>query len=59
MNSFGKLFSVSLYGESHGSSVGVLITGARAGIKIDYDLINEMLEEENLIILVQRKDKKR
>lgn len=44
MNCFGKLFSVSLYGESHGSSVGVLITGAKPGIKVDYDLINLMLE---------------
>jgi chorismate synthase len=59
MNSFGKLFSVSLYGESHGSSVGVLITGARAGIKIDYDLINEMLERRkpNYLGSTERKEK--
>lgn len=44
MNSIGKLFNVALYGESHGPSIGVLITGAKPGIKIDYNLIDEMLE---------------
>lgn len=44
MNSFGKLFSISLFGESHGNSTGVLITGIKPGIKVDYELINDMLE---------------
>lgn len=59
MNSFGKLFSISLYGESHGSSVGVLITGTKPGIKVDYDLINEMLERRkpNYLGSTPRKEK--
>ncbi|MCK4922341.1 MAG: chorismate synthase [Bacteroidales bacterium] len=32
MNSFGRLFRVSIYGESHGNSVGVLIDGCPAGL---------------------------
>lgn len=44
MNSIGKLFNVSLYGESHGTSIGVLIKGAKPGIKVNYNLIHEMLE---------------
>ncbi|MCK5059039.1 MAG: chorismate synthase, partial [Candidatus Aminicenantes bacterium] len=32
MNSFGKLFRVSIYGESHGKEVGILIDGCPAGI---------------------------
>jgi len=32
MNSFGRLFKVSVYGESHGNSVGVIIDGCPAGI---------------------------
>jgi len=32
MNSFGKLFRVSIFGESHGESVGIVIDGAPAGI---------------------------
>lgn len=44
MNSFGKLFKVQVYGESHGPSVGVLISGIKPGLKVDYKLIDEMLE---------------
>ena len=35
MNGFGKLFNVNIYGESHNKSVGVLIDGIPAGIKLD------------------------
>ncbi|MGL4868176.1 MAG: chorismate synthase, partial [Cetobacterium sp.] len=35
MNSFGSLFRVHIYGESHGSGVGILIDGIPAGIKLD------------------------
>lgn len=41
MNSFGRLFRVSIYGESHGSSVGVILDGVPAGIKLnesDFDI---------------------
>jgi chorismate synthase len=34
MNSFGKLFSVSIFGESHGESVGIVIGGCPAGIPL-------------------------
>jgi len=43
MNSFGRIFRVSIFGESHGPSVGVLIDGCPAGIKIsDSDFIKEI-----------------
>lgn len=35
MNSFGRRFRVSLFGESHGVGVGVLIDGAPPGLTID------------------------
>ena len=35
MNEFGKLFKVNIYGESHNTSVGVLIDGIPAGISLD------------------------
>lgn len=35
MNTYGKLFKVSIFGESHGTLVGVLIDGVPAGIKLD------------------------
>lgn len=34
MNSFGKLFRVSIFGESHGESVGIVIDGCPAGIPL-------------------------
>ena len=34
MNHVGKLFQVNIYGESHGSSVGVLLDGIPAGIPL-------------------------
>lgn len=34
MNSFGRIFRISIYGESHGASVGILIDGCPAGIPL-------------------------
>ncbi len=38
-NSFGKIFRVTTYGESHGVATGGVIDGCPAGIAIDIDLI--------------------
>ncbi|MEJ7914352.1 MAG: chorismate synthase, partial [Chitinophagaceae bacterium] len=34
MNSFGKLFGVTIFGESHGPSVGINIDGCPAGVSL-------------------------
>jgi chorismate synthase len=34
MNSFGKLFKISIFGESHGESVGIVVDGTPAGIPL-------------------------
>lgn len=34
MNSFGRLFRVSIFGESHGESVGIVIDGCPAGLSL-------------------------
>jgi chorismate synthase len=34
MNSFGRIFRVSIFGESHGASVGIVIDGCPAGIAV-------------------------
>ncbi|MEI9808094.1 MAG: chorismate synthase [Bacteroidota bacterium] len=34
MNSFGRIFRVSVFGESHGESVGVIIDGCPAGLSL-------------------------
>ncbi len=37
MNSFGKLFRVSIFGESHGECVGITIDGCPAGLSLAED----------------------
>ncbi|HUS87039.1 MAG TPA: chorismate synthase [Bacteroidales bacterium] len=44
MNTFGQLFRVSIFGESHGPGVGVLIDGCPPGIEIIPD---EMMHQLN------------
>jgi len=34
VNSFGQLFSIKIFGESHGESVGILIDGCPAGLSL-------------------------
>ncbi|HUR65854.1 MAG TPA: chorismate synthase [Chitinophagaceae bacterium] len=34
MNSFGRIFRISIFGESHGESVGVVIDGCPAGLSL-------------------------
>jgi len=34
-SSFGSKFTVTTFGESHGTALGVVIDGVPAGIKID------------------------
>ena len=42
-NTFGTLFQVTTFGESHGPALGVTIDGFPAGLKFDIDFIqNEM-----------------
>ena len=36
MNSFGKLFRISIFGESHGESVGIVIDGCPAGLPLKH-----------------------
>lgn len=42
-NSFGQIFRITTWGESHGKAIGVVIDGCPAGIEINDDEINAML----------------
>ena len=35
MNSFGRIFRVSIFGESHGTSVGIIIDGCPSGLSLN------------------------
>ena len=43
-NSFGKIFKISTFGESHGKAIGVIIDGCPAGININEEIIQKDLE---------------
>ncbi len=42
-NSFGKIFRITTWGESHGNSIGVVIDGCPPGIEISLDFIQHEL----------------
>lgn len=42
-NSFGKLFRITTWGESHGKAIGVVIDGCPSGIEISEEEINQQL----------------
>ncbi len=42
-NSFGKLFTITTWGESHGKAIGVVIDGCPAGVAISEEEINQAL----------------
>jgi len=44
VNSYGKLFQVTLYGESHQPAIGVVVDGMPAGTVINLDLITSDLK---------------
>ena len=43
-SSFGKIFRVSTFGESHGGAVGVILDGCPPKLKIDINLIQNELD---------------
>jgi chorismate synthase len=43
-STFGKIFKISTFGESHGRAVGVVIDGCPAGINFDVDYIQNELD---------------
>ena len=44
MNSLGKNFVFTSFGESHGRAIGGVLDGVPAGVRIDMDLIREALD---------------
>lgn len=44
-NSFGQLFRITTFGESHGIAIGVIIDGCPAGLTVDIDYIQAELDK--------------
>lgn len=43
-NTFGKLFSLTTFGESHGIAIGGVIDGCPAGITVDFEAVQRELD---------------
>jgi len=58
-NTFGTLFKVSTFGESHGPAIGGVIDGCPAGIELDLEAIQKDLDRRKpgqSVIVTQRKE---
>ncbi|WP_090227847.1 chorismate synthase [Lutibacter maritimus] len=58
-NSFGKLFTITTFGESHGPAIGGVIDGCPAGIELNFDTIQAELDRRKpgqSKIVTQRKE---
>jgi len=58
-NSFGKLFKLSTFGESHGKAIGGIIDGCPAGLQLDLKAIQVELDRRKpgqSTIVTQRKE---
>lgn len=59
MNTYGKIFRITTFGESHGIAVGVVIDGCPAGLEIDESFIQKELDRRRpgqSAIVTQRKE---
>ncbi|WP_370104430.1 chorismate synthase [Winogradskyella sp.] len=58
-NTFGKLFRLTTFGESHGVAIGGIIDGCPSGIKLDFEAIQNELDRRKpgqSKIVTQRKE---
>ncbi len=58
-NSFGNIFKLTTFGESHGEAIGGIIDGCPAGLAIDFEAINQEMQRRKpgqSTIVTQRKE---
>lgn len=58
-NSFGTLFKITTFGESHGEALGGIIEGCPSGLEIDFDAIKKEMQRRKpgqSSIVTQRKE---
>ena len=48
-SSFGRIFRLTTFGESHGLAIGGVIDGCPAGLEIDYKQVQKQLDRSCLL----------
>ena len=59
MNTFGRLFRLTTFGESHGAAIGGIIDGFPAGLELDISAIHKALDRRKpgqSVITTSRKE---
>ena len=48
MNTFGRIFRVSIFGESHGKAIGIVLDGVRPGLPVsESDFMPDILRRKS------------
>lgn len=58
-NSFGNIFKLTTFGESHGTAIGGILDGCPAGLQLDFDTIQQEMQRRKpgqSAIVTQRKE---
>ena len=58
-NSFGKIFKLTTFGESHGAAIGGILDGCPAGLSLNFEAINAEMQRRKpgqSAIVTQRKE---
>lgn len=58
-NSFGTIFKLTTFGESHGEALGGIIDGCPPGIQLDFEAIQREMDRRKpgqSVIVTQRKE---
>ena len=58
-NSYGTLFRITTFGESHGNTIGGIIDGCPSGLKVDFEAIQTEMQRRKpgqSTIVTQRKE---
>ena len=53
-NTFGNLFTLTTFGESHGEAIGGIIDGCPSGLELDLEVIQQDIKTMDLEIILTK-----
>jgi len=52
MNTWGNKIRLSIFGESHGEAIGIVIDGLKAGTKLNLENINKAVKKSHAVFYI-------